>query len=221
VSSNPNRREQNRRRDITDRVQRREHRRLQRARRKRIRRGILFGFAAVVAVALVAGLFIADLTGGIFGPGGGSAPEDVGQRVELGPGSTQHVADGTVVDYASNPPAGGPHYGTWVRAGIYPSPVIVGQAVHSMEHGHVVLWHNTDDPELVNRIEQFAADLPDAPRCLVVTPYPQMDEGTVIAMTGWGRILKLEAFDEEQMSDFARAYRGRASTAEGDLCWRE
>lgn len=63
----------------------------------------------------------------------GEAMEDMGR---------DHVSDGTVVDYNSNPPTSGSHYGDWTKAGVYGKPVSDGHLVHSLEHGYVILSYN-------------------------------------------------------------------------------
>jgi hypothetical protein len=47
--------------------------------------------------------------------------------------------------YPSQPPASGPHDPTPLDAGVYSSPPPIYQAIHSLEHGAVVIWY---DPSL-------------------------------------------------------------------------
>ncbi|MEK7188868.1 MAG: DUF3105 domain-containing protein [Patescibacteria group bacterium] len=54
----------------------------------------------------------------------------------------EHVPDGTQVNYNSNPPTSGSHYGDWTRAGVYGQPISDGHLVHSLEHGYVVISYN-------------------------------------------------------------------------------
>lgn len=63
----------------------------------------------------------------------GEAVEDLGR---------QHVPDGTLVEYNSNPPTSGNHYADWTRAGVYTNPISDGHLVHSLEHGYVILSYN-------------------------------------------------------------------------------
>lgn len=66
----------------------------------------------------------------------------VGQKVEdLGRG---HVPIGTEVQYNSNPPTSGPHYGEWTRSGIYNEVKDDRNLVHSLEHGYVIISYNCD-----------------------------------------------------------------------------
>ncbi|MBI3486444.1 DUF3105 domain-containing protein [Candidatus Daviesbacteria bacterium] len=55
-----------------------------------------------------------------------------------------HKIQGTKIEYKSNPPTSGPHYFDWTRPGVYDSPPMDGNLVHSLEHGYVIIWYNCD-----------------------------------------------------------------------------
>lgn len=65
-------------------------------------------------------------------------------------GNQEHVADGTVVQYAHLPPDSGPHYNTWAPfdtkfyANADRPPV--ENLVHNLEHGYVVVWYRNTLP---------------------------------------------------------------------------
>jgi hypothetical protein len=44
--------------------------------------------------------------------------------------------------YRSQPPASGPHNPTPLAAGQYPDPPPIDQAIHSLEHGAVIIWYD-------------------------------------------------------------------------------
>src|SRR4051794_28421072 len=46
--------------------------------------------------------------------------------------------------YPSTPPASGPHNPTPLPAGLYDSPPPIDQAIHSLEHGGVIIWYAPD-----------------------------------------------------------------------------
>jgi hypothetical protein len=55
--------------------------------------------------------------------------------------SRAHVADIEArVDYATNPPTAGKHFGAAAQDGIYDEPPADTTLVHSHEHGRVVIW---------------------------------------------------------------------------------
>lgn len=74
-----------------------------------------------------------------------------------------HKAQDEQIEYRSNPPTSGPHYADWIRPGIYETPQIDGNLVHSLEHGYVILSYNCDRfqaglirPALAHGIEEEA-----------------------------------------------------------------
>ena len=122
-----------------------------------------------------------------------------------------YVADGN-----SNPPAGGPHWGSGscsadpedtprfcgpVRSGIYRQPWEASSLIHSMEHGGTVIWYNTTDQDVIDDLEDFLNDNRD--KNLVLTPYPEM-EAEHIAITVWSRIdlIPVSEYSQDRLDDF-------------------
>ena len=142
-----------------------------------------------------------------------------------GPATAPHVqAD---VDYAadgnSNPPAGGPHWGSgpcgsdptapassfcgpapW---GIYREPWAAETLVHNMEHAGFVIWYNTSDAVVVDELERLAEQRLNAGQTLVLAPYPDM-EADHVAITSWSRIDKfpVEEFEGSRIEAFIDAH---------------
>ncbi len=56
----------------------------------------------------------------------------------------EHVAQGTVVQYNSNPPTSGSHYAEWTKGGLYNTPQEDGKLIHSLEHGYIIISYNCD-----------------------------------------------------------------------------
>ncbi len=56
----------------------------------------------------------------------------------------EHVSPEEVAKfkYNSNPPTSGPHLPIWVKPGIYTTPQIDGELIHSLEHGYVIISYN-------------------------------------------------------------------------------
>lgn len=134
-----------------------------------------------------------------------------------------HVPDGTKVEYNSNPPTSGPHYTNPQLAGIYDKPIPDGNLLHSMEHGAVILWYkqsfpadkptdnSNNQPEStgsaianklstqdVDRLKQIFDSASVSKKIMV----PRNNMDTIIALTSWGRLLKLSTIDENQIKAF-------------------
>ena len=126
-----------------------------------------------------------------------------------------YVADGN-----SNPPAGGPHWGSGscsadpedtprfcgpVRSGIYRQPWEASSLIHSMEHGGTVIWYNTTDQDVIDDLEDFLNGNKD--KNLVLTPYPEM-EAEHVAITVWSRIdlIPVSQYSRDRIDTFMDAW---------------
>jgi len=118
----------------------------------------------------------------------------------------RHIRVGTsgAISYNTEPPTSGPHYPTIVRWGVHRSPIDKGFQVHNLEDGGVLVQYNCSDcPELVKKLGNLVRDYP---KFVILAPYPSMKHR--IALTAWGKIDTLEAFDEKRITAFIDAYRG-------------
>ena len=128
-------------------------------------------------------------------------------------------------DGNSNPPAGGPHWGSVpcpadparapdfcapVPWGIYRLPWQAESLVHNMEHAGIVLWYNTDDQAIIDELESLILERLEAGQLLVMTPYLEM-EAEHIALTGWSRIDKfpIEEYSRERVEQFIDVHERR------------
>ena len=133
--------------------------------------------------------------------------ESLGQAVaDLGGG---HIAVGAAhLPYNSNPPTSGPHHlepATW---GIYQKELSDEVLVHNLEHGGIWISYGDIDQPTKQKIETLAKQYPDK---LIVTPRGNDDARIVLA--SWGRLLKLESFDEPTIIAFIRTNKNRAPEA--------
>lgn len=109
-----------------------------------------------------------------------------------------HLPQGTPIQYNSNPPAAGPHYPDPQHAGTYTTPPPDGNLVHSLEHGAVILWYKADlSQDDVSKLKKIFDDMPGK---TIMTPRKNLD--VPVAVTSWGRILKLKTIDEKQIETF-------------------
>jgi hypothetical protein len=149
-----------------------------------------------------------------FAPKGGDDDNDVAAAVRAAGGTFQtfesegrnHVNDPNAkVDYKTDPPTSGPHYGLTAVWGIYDRPLNQVQAVHNLEHGGIVIQYGDDVPDAaVRQIEAFYRDDPNG---MLVAPLPRL--GDQIALTAWTHLAKLPRFDQGVFEEFRDAYRGR------------
>ena len=118
--------------------------------------------------------------------------------------------------YSTRPPTSGRHLPAVAPYGYTTTLLQAEAAVHNMEHGAVVIWFQPGDATLAGQVRDLVAAL--GRQCLVAGPYATMDDP--IAVTAWGRILRLDAFDAARITEFVEAYRGRLGP-EGGACRQE
>jgi hypothetical protein len=120
------------------------------------------------------------------------------------------------VDYSTNPPCTGTHYGTWAAYRLYDEPIPRGFWVHSLEHGAVAFLYSCTD--CADEVEAAIGVLDDAgsdPYCTsrgspvrltLLTPDPRLD--TPWAAAAWGYTLTADCFEPEVFRAFLDARRG-------------
>ncbi len=128
----------------------------------------------------------------------------LGQEVSIT--GRNHLPQGTPIQYNSNPPAGGDHYATTAHAGIYDVAPPDGNLVHSLEHGAVILWYKPDlQKEDIEKLRKIFNEMPGKS---IMIPRKSLD--VPVAVSSWGRVLKLQKIDEKQIKAFFETNSGRA-----------
>lgn len=99
--------------------------------------------------------------------------------------------------YPSIPPASGPHEPGVLAAGIYESAPNLGTALHSLEHGGVLVLYDPDAPaDLVRSLTDLYSREDRAGERAIVAPYDYPDDGpagslpagTQMALVAWHRV---------------------------------
>ena len=154
----------------------------------------------------------------------GSACNAVERSYELT--DSTHVMPCTPVEYSSNPPSSGHHYGNWPRYGVYQYAIPRGFWVHPMEHGGVVFTYScTDCGDEVQAATALVTDTAPAPSCcdasgcpdtatnqLILTPDPGIP--TRWAAASWGFTLTADCFEPDVFAGFVAAHRDSGKAPE-------
>ena len=171
-------------------------------RRDRLRyrlRNALIGVGAVAAIVVI--LFVS----GAFEPDIGiSQPNEGGVGV--------HLPDGSTLSQKNKPPSSGPHYAARAIYGLATTPVAVGNWLHALEHGGVVVLYKCgDEADCSAKGIELRAALWDRlkvgrfnERKMVITPYQDMDKP--ITAVAWGRILPQDTLDADAIVKFYERY---------------
>lgn len=126
----------------------------------------------------------------------------------------QHVDDGVRVNYQTDPPTSGNHWGGATPPAFYApgqneAYVLPERLVHALEHGNVVVYY---DPAIItadqqDRLKALARKWPGGWDGVVVVP--RTDSANPIILTAWEYSLKLTSWDEGRINDFVREFAGR------------
>jgi hypothetical protein len=141
-------------------------------------------------------------------------------------GHGQHNPEGTVIEYAHNPPAGGPDYEMWAAYDRYDEPVERPRWQHNLRHGAIVLIYRPDAPaEVIDALATALDYIPTPggkynadPRCPslgIMTPDPLLDE--TFAVMAFGKMMTSNCAPElDDIRDFAERHIYEAPEKE---CW--
>jgi len=171
-------------------VSQREMRRRERHRRQLTSRILWGALAALVLAGLgYAGWQLSRPKLGI------AVPEMASQHIQIG---EQHEP------YNSDPPTSGPHYVQPAEAGFYDEALTDEQLVHNLEHGYVVIWYNCVklDESACNDLKANIKPVINDVNGIKVIASPRDSIDVPVAMTSWGRLLKMETFDAVQARAF-------------------
>ncbi|WP_225335686.1 DUF3105 domain-containing protein [Halomicrobium urmianum] len=174
---------------------------------------------AILAVVILASLALMVYVTLIMGGGGGgnadaSIPVQgdaavISQVENESFNQTRHVSG--EIDYDRMPPTGGLHHDGEVSAGFYEEEQPLGDLVHTLEHGAVVVYY---DPAALNRsaeqsLRAFANRHTGRWRSFVAVPNPAESPDATYVLAAWGHRLETNEYDNESVRQFAGEYLGR------------
>ena len=118
----------------------------------------------------------------------------------------EHIAIGaTHAPYNSNPPTSGWHYAGPASWGMYQTELPDEQVIHNLEHGGIWISYKDLDTDTTAKLEDLARRFPNS---VIITPRVSNDSKIVLA--SWGRLEKLEAFDEVKILAFIKSNKNKS-----------
>lgn len=118
------------------------------------------------------------------------------------------MEEGKTISYKTSPPTSGPHSEQTYRAGFYALPLRPEVLVHNLEHGNIVIYYSRPISEpILNKLRALANQYPGAWDGVLVVPWN--DSQYPIILTAWTRRQRLKKYDEQAITLFLDAYRGR------------
>ncbi|MEX2392972.1 MAG: DUF3105 domain-containing protein [Actinomycetota bacterium] len=142
-------------------------------------------------------------------------------KVTADSGSGDHLGDGKSTAYEESPPTHGPHAAATVRAGVYDEPFskdgagtnTIYQAVHSLEHGAVIIWHKGLSKKDLSELERTYDDKDK----IIVAPYPELEGDDHVVATAWGREIRMEKLSTAALDRFIDLFREARSAPEATV----
>ena len=129
-------------------------------------------------------------------------------RVESSPNDGQvHVPSNTRVNYRTDPPVSGNHWDRWMDPGRYSEVPPNEMLVHSLEHGHIVIYFERANAEAVRLLTLWSNMYRGMWDGIVVVPRPGL--GNEVIVTAWTKSLRMPMFEPATAAAFIDAYRGR------------
>lgn len=118
----------------------------------------------------------------------------------------EHIAQGTAGSgYNSNPPTSGPHWGAPATNGIHDEQLADEQTIHNLEHGHIWITYK---PDISDEDRQKLAEIAKSDDWKVLISKRETNSNPII-LVAWGRLLRLNEFNEAKIKDFIKTYRNR------------
>ncbi len=119
----------------------------------------------------------------------------------------EHIPVGTYhSEYNSNPPTSGSHYAKEAAWGVYQNELPDEQLIHNLEHGGIWISYKPDiDQEIKTELESIGNRYK---KSVIVAPRVKND--SMIALASWGRLEKLDTFDEVEIINFIDANKNKS-----------
>jgi hypothetical protein len=181
------------------------------------------GPTILVGLLLLAGVLVVYVTffmggGGNGGDGGdGTAPRVIPDDPLLADAESfesngiDHVSQSTDIDYERMPALSGPHYSRAAGPGFYEEMPAMGNLVHSLEHGYIVIYYDPGaiTPEARAHMENLTSTYTERWESVIAAPNPNADPAAPYVLTAWQVQLQMDEYDRDTVDAFSDAFRGR------------
>lgn len=128
---------------------------------------------------------------------------------EVNPTNAHHPA--SEITYSQHPATAGDHDPTPLedQPRVHTEPVVEAQAVHTLEHGSVIMYYRAPgEPGGVSQsvIDALGTTATNS-RATYLIPYPDLPEGTALAFTAWNQLITCpKGITSEQATTIATGF---------------
>jgi hypothetical protein len=118
-----------------------------------------------------------------------------------------HLSPGQEMTYPERFPTSGMHDSTPVNPGFYENVRAPTMLVHSVEHGHIVIYYDDPGAEAIRLLREWTSFYTGHWDGVIAVPAPGL--GKRVVLTAWAKRLQLALFDAGAAAAFIDKYRGR------------
>ena len=118
-----------------------------------------------------------------------------------------HLTPGQGHSYDTAFPTSGIHDRVPIGPGFYTEPQRATQLVHSVEHGHIVIYYEDPGAKALAMLKDWASLFGGHWDGVVATPTTGL--GKAVVLTAWRKVLRLDSFEPATAAAFIDSYRGR------------
>jgi len=118
-----------------------------------------------------------------------------------------HLAVGQSHSYDERFPTSGIHNAVPVSPGFYGEVQPPTRLVHSIEHGHVVIYYENPGADAIQSLKDWTSSYDGHWDGLIAVPATGL--GGAVVLTAWRKIVRLDNFDPAAAAAFIDLYRGR------------
>ncbi len=108
-------------------------------------------------------------------------------------------------EYNSNPPTSGPHFEYAEKWGVFDDVQPDVKMIHNLEHGGIWISYNDIDDQTKASLEAITKANSSS---IIMTPRSANDSKIVLA--SWGRLQKMENYDEAKILEFIKANKNKS-----------
>ena len=116
-----------------------------------------------------------------------------------------HVPASTTVEYQTNPPTSGSHFGQAEEWGIYSKEIDDKAGVHNLEHGGIWISYKDISEEDISVLEETGKQNSQS---TVVSPRSGNDDKVVVA--SWGKLMRLDSVDKALIQKYIDTYKNQS-----------
>lgn len=118
-----------------------------------------------------------------------------------------HLEPGQGHSYGTAFPTSGIHDRVPIDPGFYTARQRPTQLVHSVEHGHIVIYYDAPGADAMSTLKDWTSLFGGHWDGVVAVPSSGL--GKAVVLTAWRKILKLDSFEPAAAAAFIDTYRGR------------